>query len=51
MSAARGGKYIIGCVVLCSIVFCLLLSEGRKEMYLTTYSTHFIHGYMASDII
>ena len=25
--------------------------EGRKEMfYLTTYSTHFIYGYMASDI-
>ena len=26
-------------------------SEGRKEMlYLTTHSTHFIYGYMASDI-
>ena len=25
--------------------------EGRKEMfYLTTHSTHFIYGYMASDI-
>ena len=25
--------------------------EGRKEMfYLTTLSTHFIYGYMASDI-
>ena len=25
--------------------------EGRKEMfYLTTHSTHFIFGYMASDI-
>ena len=25
--------------------------RGRKEMfYLTTYSTHFIYGYMASDI-
>ena len=25
--------------------------EGRKEMfYLTTHSTHFINGYMASDI-
>ena len=24
--------------------------EGRKEMfYLTTHSTHFIYGYMASD--
>ena len=27
------------------------LNEGRKEMfYLTTHSTHFIYGYMASDI-
>ena len=26
-------------------------AEGRKEMFnLTTHSTHFIHGYMASDI-
>ena len=26
--------------------------EGRKEMlYLTTHSTHFIYGHMASDII
>ena len=26
--------------------------EGRKEMfYLTTHSTHFIHGYMASDMV
>ena len=25
--------------------------EGRKEMfYITTHSTHFIYGYMASDI-
>ena len=25
--------------------------EGRKEMfYLTTHSTHFIYGYMVSDI-
>ena len=29
----------------------LLLEEGRKEMfYLTTHSTHFIYGYMASDL-
>ena len=29
-----------------------LFKEGRKEMfYLTTHSTHFIYGYMASDII
>ena len=28
-----------------------LQNEGRKEMfYLTTHSTHFIYGYMASDI-
>ena len=27
------------------------VEEGRKEMfYLTTHSTHFIYGYMASDI-
>ena len=27
------------------------LPKGRKEMfYLTTHSTHFIYGYMASDI-
>ena len=27
------------------------LNLGRKEMfYLTTHSTHFIYGYMASDI-
>ena len=25
--------------------------EGRKDMfYLATHSTHFIHGYMASDV-
>ena len=29
----------------------LLNKEGRKEMfYLTTHSTHFIYGYMASHI-
>ena len=28
-----------------------LEQEGRKEMfYLTTHSTHFIYGYMVSDI-
>ena len=27
-------------------------NEGRKEMfYLTTHSTHFIYGYMASDMV
>ena len=30
--------------------FIKCLKEGRKEMfYLTTHSTHFIYGYMASD--
>ena len=53
------------CFVLFVCVFVLSLSyticvgqislttrkEGRKEMfYLTTHSTHFIYGYMASDI-
>ena len=29
----------------------IVIFEGRKEMfYLTTHSTHFIYGYMASDI-
>ena len=29
----------------------LNLMEGRKEMvFITTHSTHFIYGYMASDI-
>ena len=28
------------------------LLEGRKKMfYLTTHSTHFIYGYMASDMV
>ena len=28
-----------------------LMLEGRKDMFhLTTHSTHFIYGYMASDI-
>ena len=28
-----------------------VMEEGRKDMfYLTTHSTHFIYGYMASDI-
>ena len=32
-------------------VFVSYDDEGRKEMfYLTTHSTHFIYGYMASDI-
>ena len=34
------------------VVNCLyVVKEGRKEMfYLTTYSTHFIYGYMVSHI-
>ena len=32
-------------------VFLIYMYEGRKEMfYLTTHSTHFIYGYMASVI-
>ena len=38
----------------CSIFCCshsVKNKEGRKEMfYLTTHSTHFIYGYMASDV-
>ena len=37
-----------------NVLICLLactLTCGRKKMfYLTTHSTHFIYGYMASDI-
>ena len=33
------------------ILYTVQRFEGRREMfYLTTYSTHFIYGYMASDI-
>ena len=35
----------------CILTVSHILVEGRKEMfYLTTHSTHFIYGYMASDI-
>ena len=35
----------------CVYVSILSWKEGRNEMfYLTTHSTHFIYGYMASDI-
>ena len=35
-------------VLVCNAYFCLYF---KKEMfYLTTHSTHFIYGYMASDI-
>ena len=34
-----------------SLCLGLMKKEGRKEMFsLTTHSTHFIYGYMASDI-
>ena len=35
------------------IVFTFFIAmEGRKEMfYLTTHSTHFIYGYMVSDMV
>ena len=34
-----------------NVSFIFTFWEGRKEMfYLTTHSTHFIYGYMASDI-
>ena len=46
------------CQWLCNLHFLYLRGygahkrrKGRKEMfYLTTHSTHFIYGYMASDI-
>ena len=35
----------------CGLIIGILHMEGRKEMfYLTTHSTHFIYGYMVSDI-
>ena len=34
-----------------TVVFVTPVMEGRKEMfYLTMHSTHFIYGYMTSDI-
>ena len=27
-----------------------VVKEGKEMLYLTTHSTHFIYGYMASDI-
>ena len=55
-----GGKlfvlYIFSCLrfkhtVLGIIIINNFFKEGRKEMfYLTMQSTHFIYGYMASDI-
>ena len=32
-------------------IICIIIQEGRKEMfYLMMHSTHFIYGYMASEI-
>ena len=48
-----GGGYCT-CVLYVCICVCVYVCTyvGRKEMffYLTTHSTHFIYGYMASDI-
>ena len=40
----------VGCTSTFDLAICYL---ARKEgmFYLTTYSTHFIYGYMASDIL
>ena len=35
------------CVCVFSICVCVC---GKEVFYLTTHSTHFIYGYMASDI-
>ena len=32
------------------LFYCFWFSFGREMFYLTTHSTHFIYGYMASDI-
>ena len=37
-------------VYVCAYVCMYVWKEGRKCFYLTTHSTHFICGYMASDI-
>ena len=45
--------YLLFCkhVIVCVCVFiCLLRERGREMFYLMTHSTHFIYGYMASDI-
>ena len=42
-----------GCVLcFCFRIFNVHVQEGRRKeiIYLTTHSTHFIYGYMASDI-
>ena len=46
--------YVFTCIIIIittTIMSILKGKKGRKEMfYLTTHSTHFIYGYMASDI-
>ena len=32
-------------------VGCMIRRERKEMFYLTTHSTHFIYGYMASDIL
>ena len=40
------------CVYRCMYIYTYILVDIRKEMfYLTTHSTHFIYGYMASDMV
>ena len=42
---------IVAAIVVVEVVVEVVQVVGRKEMfYLTTHSTHFIYGYMASDI-
>ena len=38
------------CVCVCVCVCMCVRERERKMFYLTTHSTHFIYGYMASDI-
>ena len=45
------GTYFKGLMIKYTNTFCSASSTIRKEMfYLTMHSTHFIYGYMASDI-
>ena len=41
--------YMCVCV-LCMCMYACMYARERKMFYLTTHSTHFIYGYMASDI-
>ena len=38
-------------IILIIIIIIIIVVEGRKCFYLTTHATHFIYGYMASDIL